>query len=59
MPFEIPDYSYGIADAILINIDYLQKHGSDTDDGYAMKILEEARYKILEYKDLIFDQVML
>ena len=58
MPFELPDYSYGVADAILINLDYLILHGSDSEGGYAMQLLEDARYKILEYKDMIYDQVM-
>lgn len=58
MPFDLPDYSYGVADAILINLDYLILHGSDSKEGHAMQLLEDARYKLLEYKDLIFNQVM-
>ncbi len=58
MPFEMPDYSYGVADAILTNIDYLIRVGTDSDDGDAKRLLEEARYRMLEYKDLILDKVM-
>ena len=58
MAFEIPDYSYGVADAILVNIDYLLRVGTDSTDRAAKTELEEARRLILSYKDRIFDQVM-
>lgn len=58
MPFDLPDYSYGIADAILTQLDYLLKVGTDSRDGRAAELLEEARRNVLAYKDEIFDQVM-
>lgn len=58
MPFDMPDYSYGVADTILSSIDYLRTVGTDTEDGAAAEALEDARRAILRYRDLIFDQVM-
>lgn len=58
MAFEIPDYSYGVADSALCLIDYLLRVGTDSADKAAMRHLEEARRELLAYKDLIFDQVV-
>lgn len=58
MPFDIPDYCYGLADAVLTNIDYLITVSSKNPDKEAVRLLEEARFSILAYKDQIFDEVM-
>lgn len=58
MAFEIPDYSYGIADSVLESIDLLLRVGTDTENCYAKKKLEEAKTAMQDYKAAIFDQVM-
>lgn len=58
MPFDMPDYSYGVADTVLCTIDYLRTVGTDTEDGLAAEALEDARRAILRYRDLIYDKVM-
>lgn len=58
MAFDVPDYSYGAADSALCIIDHLLRVGTDSEDGSALAHLEQARYELLAYKDLIFDQVM-
>lgn len=58
MAFEIPDYSYGIADSVLESIDLLLRVGTDTENNYAKKKLEEAKAAMQDYKAAIFDQVM-
>lgn len=58
MPFEVPDYSYGLADSVLNVLDYMLRVASDTEDGAALGRIAEARDAILEYKALIYPQVL-
>lgn len=58
MTFDVPDYSYGIADSVLQSIDLLLRVGTDTENNFAKKKLEEAKAAMNDYKAAIFDQVM-
>lgn len=58
MAFELPDYSYGVADAALECIDLLLRLGTDSENNFAKKKLEEAKAAMNDYKAAIFDQVM-
>ncbi len=58
MAFDVPDYSYGVADSVLESIDLLLRVGTDSENGFAKKKLEEAKAAMNDYKAAIFDQVM-
>lgn len=58
MTFDVPDYSYGIADSVLQSIDLLLRVGTDSENNFAKKKLEEAKAAMNDYKAAIFDQVM-
>lgn len=58
MPFENPDYSYGLADSLLNVLDYMLRVASDTEDGAALRRIADAREAVLDYKALIYPQVL-
>lgn len=58
MAFDVPDYSYGVADSVLESIDLLLRVGTDSENRFAKKKLEEAKAAMNDYKAAIFDQVM-
>lgn len=58
MTFDVPDYSYGIADSVLQSIDLLLRVGTDSENSFAKRKLEEAKAAMNDYKAAIFDQVM-
>lgn len=39
MGFELPDYSYGLADSLLQTLDFLQRVGAKGEDGRALEHL--------------------
>ena len=51
MAFDIPDYSYGIADSVLESIDLLLRVGTDSENNYAKKKLEETQQNYLKMCD--------
>ncbi len=58
MPFENPDYSYGLADSLLNVLDYMLRVATDTEDGAALRRIADAREAVLDYKALIYPQVL-
>lgn len=58
MPFENPDYSYGLADSLLSILDYMLRVATDTEDGAALRRIEDAREAVNDYKALIYPQVL-
>ena len=58
MGFDLPDYSYGMADSVLAVLDYMIRVATDTTDGVAAGRLEEARQCVMDYKALILDRVL-